>query len=287
MPDRCGYFARQRGVPVSKAAPEWLALREESDAAARAAELLDPLRACLPDGPLVIRDVGCGTGANLRWLAPRLPGPQQWILHDHDADLLAYATAGTVNTADGTAVTTHIDHSDLARLRAADLAGTSLMTGSALLDLLSQDAVESLADACVTAGCPALFTLSVVGRVELVPADPVDATIRDAFNDHQRRTVAGRGRLLGPDAPSVTAAAFRSRGWRVLSRPSRWHLGAGQIALTTRWLREWCEAAVEQRPDLAADVEDYLPRRLHACAAGNLRVTVHHVDLLARGRTPS
>ncbi|WP_034271640.1 class I SAM-dependent methyltransferase [Haloechinothrix halophila] len=272
---------------MSKAAPEWLALREEADAAARAVELLDPLRGCLPDGPLVVRDLGCGTGANLRWLAPRLPGPQRWILHDHDADLLACATARTVNTADGTPVTTHIDHSDLARLRAADLAGTSLVTGSALLDLLSQEDIESLADACVTAGCPALFTVSVVGRVELLPADPMDAKIRDAFNDHQRRAVAGRGRLLGPDAPSVTAAAFLSRGWRVLSGPSRWHLGAGQTALTTRWLREWCEAAVEQRPDLTADVGDYLPRRLRACAAGRLRVTVHHVDLLARGRTPS
>lgn len=293
----------ERGIEpfgTGKAAPEWLALREDADAAARAVELLEPLRACLQDGPLVIRDLGCGTGANLRWLAHRLPGPQRWILHDHDVELLARAAAGTVSAADGTPVTTRVDHSDLTRLRAADLAGTSLVTASALLDLLSQEDVESIIDACVTGGCPALFTLSVVGRVELAPADPLDAAIRDAFNDHQRRAVAGvsppttpsprapvRGRLLGPDAPDVAASAFRRRGWAVLSRPSRWRLGAGQAALTARWLREWCAAAVEQRPDLAADVEEYLPRRLRACASGQLRVTVHHVDLLARGRPPS
>ena len=27
-----------------------------------------------------------------RWLAPLLPGPQHWVLHDRDADLLAVAS---------------------------------------------------------------------------------------------------------------------------------------------------------------------------------------------------
>ena len=36
----------------------------------------------------VIHDLGCGTGSMGRWLAPRLPGPQHWVLHDRDADLL-------------------------------------------------------------------------------------------------------------------------------------------------------------------------------------------------------
>jgi len=255
----------------------WLALREDADAAARATELLDPLRACLPDGPLVVRDLGCGTGANLRWLAPRLPGPQRWILHDHDAELLTLAAATTVSAADGTPVMTQTDHSDLTRLRPSDLAGTSLLTASALLDLLREDDVESLAEACRTARCPALLTLSVAGRVKLAPADPLDPEIATAFNDHQRRDG-----LLGPDAPAVATAAFRRRGREVLSRPSPWRLGGGQAALMARWLTEWCEAAVEQRPGLATDVEDYLRRRLRTCAAGRLRVTVHHVDLLAR-----
>lgn len=267
----------------ARAAPEWLALREGADATARAVELLDLLRACLPDGTLVIRDLGCGTGANTRWLGPRLRGPQHWILHDHDPELLARAvgTSSGVRTADGTFATVDVDRSDVTGLRAADLAGTSLVTASALLDLLCQEDVESLADACCTAGCPALLTLSVAGRVELKPADTLDAEIGAAFNDHQRRTVAGRGRLLGPDAPAAAVSAFQRHDWTVFSRPSLWQLGAREAALTARWLREWCAVAVEQRPELAADVEDYLPARLGACAAGQLRVTVHHVDLLA------
>lgn len=61
-------------------APEWLELREGADAAARAHDLLDPLRirlANLPgrSGGLVIHDLGCGTGSMGRWLAPTWTAP--------------------------------------------------------------------------------------------------------------------------------------------------------------------------------------------------------------------
>ncbi len=61
-------------------APDWLELREGPDAAARAVELLDPLRirlANLPGkaGGHVIHDLGCGTGSMGRWLAPGSTAP--------------------------------------------------------------------------------------------------------------------------------------------------------------------------------------------------------------------
>ncbi|WP_028921325.1 class I SAM-dependent methyltransferase [Pseudonocardia acaciae] len=250
--------------------PAWLALREPADADARASELLDTLRAHLPPGPLVIRDLGCGTGSLRRWLADRLPGPQHWILHDRDPDLLALAAsdAGTVETRLG----------DLTELRAADLAGTSLVAASALLDLLTADEVDALADACVRAGCPALLTLSVAGRVELTPGDPLDAEVAAAFDAHQRRCDRGR-RLLGPDAVAVAAEAFERLGAAVHRGNSPWRLGADRAELAARWLDGWVGAAREQRPDLATD--EYLRRRLDACAAGELRVVVGHEDLLA------
>ena len=55
--------------------PQWLALREPADAAARAADLADLLGRHVPaTGRWVIHDLGCGTGSMGRWLAPRLPG---------------------------------------------------------------------------------------------------------------------------------------------------------------------------------------------------------------------
>src|SRR3954471_18526926 len=121
---------------VGAYAPEWLDLREGADAAARAAELVDLLLPALPAPPLVIRDLGCGTGSLGRWLAGRLPGPQHWILHDRDPELLALAGAAMPGTAaDGTPVSAETREGDVTALRAVDLAGTSLVTASALLDL--------------------------------------------------------------------------------------------------------------------------------------------------------
>jgi SAM-dependent methyltransferase len=270
----------------SRVTPDWLALRESADAAARAPELLDPLLAHLAKisrgaKRLVIRDLGCGTGAQARWLAGRLPGPQQWILHDRDAELLAHADANLPGpAADGSPVTVEIREGDLTGLRTEHFTGTSLVTASALLDLLTFGEVDDLAAACVEAGCPVLLTLSVAGKVELAPADPLDAELAAAFNAHQRRTTGGR-RLLGPDAVTAAIEAFERRGAVVRSRPSPWRLGPDQAALTEEWLRGWVDAAREQRPDLAAPVDAYLSRRLDTCAAGELRVEVDHVDLLA------
>ncbi|WP_405794517.1 trans-aconitate methyltransferase [Streptomyces longwoodensis] len=266
-------------------APEWLQLREGADASARAVDLLDPLRirlANLPgrSGGAVVHDLGCGTGSMGRWLAPRLDGAQHWVLHDRDPYLLHFAAVASPRAAaDGSRVTVETRRGDVARLTPDALAGASLVTASALLDVLTREEVGTLAAACAGAGCPALLTLSVAGRVELTPADPLDEEIAAAFNAHQRRDG-----LLGPDAVTVAAEAFADRGATVKIQPSPWRLGPAEAALTAQWLRGWVGAAVEQRPELAARAERYLAARLAACAAGDLQVTVHHSDLLALPR---
>jgi hypothetical protein len=261
--------------------PIWLGVREQADAAARASELLHPLRRLAGTTPLVVCDLGCGTGAMGRWLARRLPGRQHWIMCDRDPELLAHAAATMVDTAaDGAGVTMETRQHDIAEVTRTDFAGVSLVTASALLDLLTDGEVDRLAAACVGAGCPALLTLSVVGRVELTPHDPLDEDIAAAFNAHQRRRTDGR-HLLGPDAADATAEAFLRHGAAVLTRPSPWRLGPEQSTLTAEWLRGWVAAACEQRPSLADDAGSYLRRRLAAAAAGELRVVVAHADLLA------
>lgn len=271
MPGRRAAWDARLSVPGFPAcAPDWLALREPADAAARSTELVDRLGEAM-----VIRDLGCGTGSMGRWLAPRLPGPQQWILHDRDPELLALAGASMPPVA-----SVETRESDVTDLTAADLAGTSLVTASALLDLLTFDEVDGLAAACAEAGCAALLTLSVVGRVQITPSDPLDTAFEAAFNAHQRRSTDGR-QLLGPDAGPVAADAFARRGAAVEIRHSPWRLGADEAALAEEWLRGWIGAACEQRPELGQHAAAYLQRRLDACAAGALRIVVRHVDVLA------
>ena len=257
--------------------PDWLALRESADAEARSPELLYPLRRALPaSGPIVIRDLGCGTGSMGRWLAARLRGPQRWILHDHDPELLQRATRAVLLDAHDGPVAVQAKRTDITHLGGSELAGTSLVTASALLDLLTQAEVDGLAAACTDAGCPALLALSVAGRVELDPTDPLDARFESAFNAHQRRS-----RLLGPDAVDAATESFERHGARVLTCASPWRLGPAQGPLTMAWLEGWVGAACEQQPELATAAHAYLERRRKECAAGELGVVVHHRDLLA------
>jgi hypothetical protein len=200
------------------------------------------------------------------------------VVHDRDADLLAEAGRRTPPVArDGAAVEVVTRHDDVTGL-GEELAGADLVTASALLDMLTADEVDRLVAVCTAAGCPALITLSVVGRVALAPPDPLDAVHVAAFNDHQRR-VGPSGRLLGPDAADHAAAAFAARGWSVERRDSPWRLGATDADLVAAWLEGWLAAAHEQRAGLADD-HDYAVRRRALAAEGRLGVVVGHCDLL-------
>jgi hypothetical protein len=267
---------------ASRVSRQWLSLREPVDAAARACDLAEQLGRRIPvAGRWVIHDLGCGTGAMGRWLAQLLPGPQHWVLHDRDADLLEVAAADLPGSAaDGATVTVEATQSDITRLDAGDLADASLITASALLDLLTADELAMLMTVCAGAGCPILLTLSVVGGVALTPADPLDVPMAAAFNAHQRRPTE-RGRLLGPDAVAVAVERLRRLRAEILVRPSPWRLGAAEAALAAEWLTGWVGAATEQQPDLASEVDVYARRRLAQAKAGQLEVTVDHADLLA------
>jgi hypothetical protein len=266
------------GIQVSSA---WLDLREPADAAARSRDLVGHLRRHLPaTGRRVIHDLACGTGSMGRWLAPLLPGPQHWVLHDRDADLLHVAAADPPGpAADGASVVVETRRSDVTQLRPDDLADATLITASALLDLMTQAELAGLIDVCAKAGCPVLLTLSVVGRVDLAPADPLDSRVAAAFDAHQRRMTAG-GRLLGPDAVAAAVDELRGTGAEFVVRPSPWRLDAAHADLTAEWFGGWVAAACEQEPALAAEAGAYRDRRLAQAAAGELAVTVDHADLL-------
>ncbi len=262
-------------IPLSAV---WLTLREEADArsrswtlAGRAAQLVRP--------PLVVHDLAGGTGSMMRWLAPLLPGPQTWVLHDGNPLLLDRSVEGASDSS-GHEVAVRIDSQDVADLREGDFAGASLVTTSALLDVLTREELESVVRACVAAGAPALFTLSVTGGVLLDPVDAGDGVFAAAFNDHQRRTTRGR-HLLGPDAVATASALFRSAGWSVEVADSPWRLDASDHGLADAWLDGWVGAAVEDRPALQEWAGEYLRNRAAQLADGVLDIVVDHRDLFA------
>ena len=271
--------------PALRVSAPWLQLREGADSAARSRALATHAaryvagRSAAGQEPSVVYDLGSGTGSMARWLAPLLPGPQHWVLLDHDQDLLAVADAAYGgHAADGAPVTIETRSLDLTEVEPGHLSGATMVTASALVDLLTARELDRLVSTVTALACPALVTLSVVGRVRLRPHDPLDPVVAEAFDLHQRRTVGGRT-LMGPDAVGHLATAFARAGARVLSRPSPWRLKASDATLAAEWFSGWVAAACEQRPELAAVAAPYRERRLAQAADGRLRVTVQHSDL--------
>ncbi|GGI48501.1 hypothetical protein BCL57_003225 [Agromyces flavus] len=260
---------------------DWLKLREPEDARARSARLARAALRRLRPGPITIHDLGSGTGSMMRWLVPQSPGPQTWVLHDWNSDLIDRAADGIAPLdRDGRPVAILTRTGELSELDADHLDGASLVTASALLDVLTSDEIRAVVRACVAVGCPVLLSLSVTGEVGLEPPDPHDDVVAAAFNAHQERHAGGR-RLMGPAGAAHAERLFLEAGWSVRTARSPWRLGDHEPRLLERWFEGWLDAALEQRPDLRDDGTAYGALRSAQVRRGALSAVVQHTDLMA------
>jgi hypothetical protein len=284
---------------MSSFSPAWLALREGADARARDASLLEPLRALRrPGRTLRCIDLGSGSGANLRYLAPRLGRDQSWLLLDHDPTLLGHTRQalaawsrlhGHVLTAMGEGL--HLEGADFSvslRWQCCDLAnqfgslglaGIDLISASALLDLVSREWIDRLVRRCSRHRCALLIALSYDGQTAWRPTLPADAMVNVLLNRHQARD-KGFGVAAGPRAASYLRGDLQAAGYRVLQGPSDWRLGAGDGQLQAALAQGWAQAALEIEPTQRAQIDAWLARRLSHIEGGGSSLRVGHVDLL-------
>ena len=201
-----------------------------------------------------IHDLGCGTGSMGRWLAPRLPGPQHWVLHDRDADLLARAAAGMPGRGRRRRPGHRRDprgrHHPADRRRPrrrhpghrVRAAGHAHRGGG-------RAARGGRAPARAARPCS---TLSVTGRVELTPADPLDARIARRV----QRPPAAHRRRPAPARPGRRRRRRRRRSPGAASTCGYGPARGGSARAGRRWppsgSRGWLGAAVRAAADWPA-----------------------------------
>ena len=138
---------------------------------------------------------------------------------DNDPRLLTVACGGQF----GGDVRLNAVPLDLSSNFAAALDGAKdLITISALLDLVSEDWLDRFTRHIAARASQVYAALTYDGRIELSPADPLDAAITSAVNAHQR-TDKGFGPALGPSAAAVAISKFRGVG--ILDRARQLRLG--------------------------------------------------------------
>jgi SAM-dependent methyltransferase len=278
---------------VSGFAASWLTLREPYDHAARSAALAGRFATALGDAPRLL-DLACGTGSNLRYLAPRIPGARRWLCVDHDPALLEAERIALQDWSHrlgwpycgegvhlrlvrpGGELSVEFAARDLARGGLPESGGIAGLSASALLDLTSAAWLDALAARC--RGMPLLMALSFDGRLLFEPAAPEDAEVCRRFVAHQR-TKKGFGPALGPDAAAYLAERLAAAGCAVTLEAADWRLGPADEALLQATLAGIVAAAREIAQD--PRLEHWATLRRQQLADGELRLTVGHVDLLA------
>jgi hypothetical protein len=258
--------------------PEWLALREPYDIAARNPQVIDAMRAAFHgQSAISVVDLACGAGATLRAIGDRLPSRQNWRLVDNDLGLLAKAAALGRPPLIAVAARTL----DLSRDLELALDGPlDLVTASALLDLASAEWLELLTVEAAARRLPVYAALSYDGRVTFEPGEPHDAEIVEALNRHQHGN-KGFGDALGPEAAAYAVDRFQHIGYSVTQGRSDWVLGPDDKAIQGEVVSGFAHAVQELNELPEQRVTEWLAHRRALIDAGQSSMTVGHVDLFA------
>lgn len=277
---------------MSGFSPDWLALREPADHAARNPQVLAAVGSTFSDRQsLAIIDLGSGTGSNLRGSYSGLPARQHWTLVDADSRLLSVARRKLTEWADeaqeqGEELVLRKDDKTLTvDFRQADLNKElewvlgwqpDLVTAAALFDLASVRWLERFVASLVSMRLPLYTVLTYDGRESWEPVHAKDQRMLAAFHHHQRGD-KGFGPAAGPDATEALAQAFRKAGCAVTVGESPWQLGMDQSDLI-RELAAGIAAAVTETGHVSPDaVATWLEAK-----RGAVSVRIGHQDLWAR-----
>ena len=275
---------------------QWLALREPADHRARDVSLRDKVvhdlahLARVRQGPINLVDLGCGSGSNLRALAPHLPVTQHWTLVDYDPALLSAAKAALMQWADKiiseqeTLVVLnnekHISIDVLCEDLSSNLEAVlsrpmDLLTAAAFFDLVAESWLERF---CGLLSAPLYTVLTYNGQEVWSPPQPADVAMLNAFHAHQQ-TDKGFGAAAGPTAAGVMERLLKARGFAVSSAQSPWKLDASDRRLIEQLAIGSAGAVSETKRVSVEEVSAWKQSRSLAqtCEIG-------HTDLYARPR---
>jgi len=270
---------------------EWLALREPVDHRSVSPLVRDAARKWIGARKQIdVIDLGCGSGSNLRGLAPYLPSAQRWRLVDWDQALLDHARTAIAEWADrsedaanslalrsaGKEIDVAFEQADLMKDYAQVLdKPAGLVTAAAFFDLVSSQWIADFCAALAKRRLPLYTVLTYNGEEDWTPPHELDAAVLAAFHRHQQGD-KGFGPAAGPGAVEALRQTLEAEGYTVITDASPWHMDRGDARLIEALAVGTAQAAVETGQVSEGAAAEWLAARRYAdtCRIG-------HVDLFA------
>lgn len=277
---------------MSGFSPEWLALREPADLAARNRQVLTACgRAFEDEDSINVCDIGAGTGASVRALVDLLPRRQFWTLVDSDENNLSAAFqqlaqwGSDVKAYDGGLMLRKGERQLYVRTHVCDLAatpacwpnGTDLVTASALFDLTSARWLDAFVALLAAQKVALLSMLTFDGLITAEPEHPLDRAVAEAFRAHQQRD-KGFGPAAGPRAAEVLEVTLENAGYDIEVGESPWTIDRGASALLYATLAGIAAAVQETQTVPPEDIEHWL----RSSVINTRLLTIGHRDVFAK-----
>ncbi len=284
---------------------DWLAERYPFDVEARNKTIeqaaIDYLK---KDQPVVIVDVGAGTGSNCLYFLDKLKQDQAWIFIEKDPRLAPalikrlteYATFHKYSWSlkDGVyemltpfkKVTFKVISDTFFNIdQLIDLPKVDLVVANAVFDLLSKVQISSFLDHLTQNKIACLFTLHYTG-MKFIPEDPFDQAYIDLYDSHMMRPQSfGQG--MGKMAAAHIVQTFEEANYSLQKGASSWNIIEDDIKMHY-YLLNFMDNALSEL-SYPVELQDYFPkwlkRKKELIITRQQRLEVMHLDLFACQQT--
>lgn len=283
----------------------WLAQREMFDLSSRSTKLaqnfVEAVQANKKNTQNLLRliDLGGGTGANFRVLAPLIETNQYWLICENDPQLLNEALATTIEwarkqswtcknsngflliQAGKSKWTIEMRQIDLSLdINSIDASHFDGVTTSAFLDLVSEEWLQRMVKWINKSQRPFLAAMTVDGLRHWEPELASDLRINEAFQRHQL-TDKGFGCALGPEAIQTLIQIFNQYEIYCETAKSDWIINSYATDMLRKLIDETVEVVEQTGRANSLGLRAWHSQRHQYVSQGLARMTVGHMDLLA------
>jgi len=280
---------------------DWLAKRYPFDVEARnktvEQKAIDYLK---KDQPLVIVDLGAGTGSNCLYFLDKLKQDQSWIFIEKDPQLAPalihrleeYATFHKYKWSyiNGVyemltpfkKVTFKVISDTFFKIdQLVDLSKVDLVVANAVFDLLSKVQISQFLDQLTSNKIACLFTLHYTG-MRFKPEDPFDQAYIDLYDEHMVRPQSF-GQAMGKLAAAHVAQTLEDANYTLEKGESTWNIKEDDIKMHYYLLNFMDNALSELQytDELQAYFPKWFQRKKDLIITRKQSLEVKHIDLFA------